>query len=117
MERRPGMISMLAGKPNGSMFPFKQIRFDTADPRDPSRDVTVAVDEAVLAEGLQYSQTDGMPHFIEILTVLQERVHNRSRVEGWRVSSTVGSQDAIYKAVRCMFNPGDSVIVEKPCYT
>jgi tryptophan aminotransferase len=58
------------------------------------------VDDDMLAMGLQYAPTGGIPPMVEWLTEFQEQEHARCRGEGWRVSVTAGSQDAIYKVRR-----------------
>ncbi|KAI0034753.1 PLP-dependent transferase [Vararia minispora EC-137] len=116
LENRLGMLSLLAGKPNGALFPFHALRFDVPDAMDPSTTRTLTVDPSLLAEGLQYSLVDGLPPFVEWLTSFQEREHCRERNEGWRVSSTVGSQDALHKAFSVLIDPGDCVIAEQPCF-
>ena len=105
------MLSLLAGKPSGSMFPFTSVTFGTRDHSDPSREYKLDVAPDLLGQGLQYGGTDGIPPAVEWLTMLQETEHKRSRAEGWRVSVTAGSQDAIYKAVTSMVNPGDAIFV------
>ncbi|KAI0313863.1 PLP-dependent transferase [Amylostereum chailletii] len=117
LERTPGVISLLAGKPNATMFPFRAVQFTTHAPEDPARELELVVPPGVLAQGLQYANTDGIPPLVAWLTMLQEREHARnSGAEGWRVSATAGSQDAIYKAVHAIFDPGDAILVEKPVY-
>lgn len=64
----------------------------------------------------QYSATSGIPSLVKWLTDLQEREHRRGTDQGWRLSVTSGSQDAIYKAAGVLLNPGDSILVEKPVY-
>ncbi|KAI0058407.1 PLP-dependent transferase [Artomyces pyxidatus] len=116
LEKTPGVISLLAGKPNTATFPFASLQFTTGHPSDPAQQVTLKVDDAVLAEGLQYAATDGITPFVAWLYGLQERQHGRKKGEGWRISVTSGSQDAIYKAVHALVNHEDPVLVEKPVY-
>ncbi len=100
LERTPGVISLLAGKPNAAMFPFTGVQF-TAPSGTPdgsaSEQTLFKVDDDLLAMGLQYAPTSGIPPMVEWLTEFQEQEHVRRRSEGWRVSVTAGSQDAIYK--------------------
>ena len=97
------MISLLAGKPNAALFPLTGVQLTT--PRvggsgsDAEEDLKLKVDDELLAMGLQYAPTAGIPPMVEWLTDFQEREHGRRSVEeGWRISVTAGSQDAIYKA-------------------
>ncbi|PBL03353.1 PLP-dependent transferase [Armillaria gallica] len=116
LEATPGIISLLAGKPNAATFPFTSLSFTARSPIDPSRDVPVELSQAELAKGLQYGETAGIPQLRDWLTGLQENIHGRRQGEGWRLSVGSGSQDLIYKAVTAMINPGDPILVESPVY-
>jgi tryptophan aminotransferase len=96
LEQTPGVISLLAGKPNDAMFPFTSVQFTVPRP-DSSEQMLLKVDDDLLSRGLQYAQTSGIPSMVEWLTEFQEQEHGRRRQEGWRISVTAGSQDAIYK--------------------
>ena len=103
LEQTPGVISLLAGKPNAALFPLTGVQLTI--PRvdgsgsDAEEDVKLKVDDELLAMGLQYAPTAGIPPMVQWLTDFQEREHGRRSVEeGWRISVTTGSQDAIYKA-------------------
>jgi tryptophan aminotransferase len=96
LEQTPGVISLLAGKPNAASFPFISVQF-TAPRADGSEPTLLKVDDDLLSMGLQYAPTNGIPPMVECLTEFQEQEHGRWRREGWRVSVTAGSQDAIYK--------------------
>lgn len=98
LESRPGMISLLAGKPNSSTFPLTSLSFTARNPLLPDgEESTLKLDPVALADGLQYGATAGYPPFVEWLTGLQEHEHGRKRDEGWRVTVGVGSQDLINK--------------------
>jgi len=98
------VISLLAGKPNAALFPFTSVQFTAPSGADSdgsaSEQTLFKVDDDVLAMGLQYAPTSGIPPMVEWLTEFQEQEHARRRSEGWRVSVTAGSQDAIYKVRR-----------------
>ena len=105
LEQTPGVISLLAGKPNAALFPFTSVQFTTPAPApggggDRSEQTLLKVDDDLLAMGLQYAPTSGIPPMVEWLVGFQEQEHARRRSEGWRVSVTAGSQDAIYKVRR-----------------
>ncbi|KAI0925700.1 hypothetical protein AcV5_008368 [Taiwanofungus camphoratus] len=116
LEARPGVISLLAGKPNAITFPLTSIQLTSRSPADPSKEVTTEVSGEALADGLQYGPTAGLPALCEWVYGLQEAEHGRKKGEGWRVSIGAGSQDVIFKAVTAMVNDGDSVLVESPVY-
>jgi tryptophan aminotransferase len=105
LEQTPGVISLLAGKPNAALFPLTGVRLTTPRVDGPgAEDVELTVDDELLAMGLQYAPTSGIPPMVEWLTDFQEREHGRRRLEeGWRISVTAGSQDAIYKASLLLF--------------
>ncbi|KAH9983439.1 hypothetical protein BJV74DRAFT_797421 [Russula compacta] len=116
LEKTPGVISLLAGKPNAALFPFTSVQF-TIPSADGSEQLSLKVDDDLLSMALQYGPTSGIPPMVEWLTEFQEQEHGRrTREEGWRVSVTAGSQDAIYKAVHALVDPGDPVLIEKPVY-
>ncbi|KZT01549.1 PLP-dependent transferase [Laetiporus sulphureus 93-53] len=116
LEAKPGVISLLAGKPNATTFPLTSIKLTSRSPTDPSQETETEMSGKALAEGLQYGPTAGLPSLVEWVYGLQERQHGRKKGEGWRVSIGAGSQDVIYKAVMAMVNVGDPVLVESPVY-
>lgn len=97
LESTPGIISLLAGKPHTSTFPFTSLNFTFRDPSDPESEVPVALTPAELHEGLQYGPTVGIRALVEWLYGLQERAHGRKKGEGWHLSVGNWSQDLIYK--------------------
>jgi tryptophan aminotransferase len=112
MEKAPGMISLLAGKPNSSTFPISSVTFTTTHPFGDSVDITL--DGPALEQALNYNMISGIPELVEWTTGLQERAHRRGRNEGWRVSLGVGSQDLIYK-VNFRMKVGVPEISKRPC--
>lgn len=97
LENRPGVLSLLAGKPNASTFPITALQFTVRDPADPARDEHVALTDDELRRGLQYGPTPGAPPFIEWAYGLQRVAQGRERGEGWALAVGNGSQDLIYK--------------------
>ena len=78
------MISLLAGKPNAALFPLTSVQITT--PRvdasgSGAEEVKLTVDDEVLAMGLQYAPTSGIPPMVEWLTDFQEREHGRRKIE------------------------------------
>ncbi|KAI0342586.1 PLP-dependent transferase [Trametopsis cervina] len=116
LENTPGLISLLAGKPNPTTFPLTSIQLTSRSPLNPGEVITTEVSGDVLAEGLQYGPTAGIPDLVNWVYGLQEIAHGRKKGEGWRVSIGAGSQDVIYKTVMALLNPGDPILVESPVY-
>ncbi|KZT42180.1 PLP-dependent transferase [Sistotremastrum suecicum HHB10207 ss-3] len=116
LEKTPGVISLLAGKPNPTTFPITSLSFQTRSPLNPAESKTIKLEGNALNQGLQYNLTSGLPEMVSWITGLQERSHGRKPSEGWRVSMGVGSQDVIQKCISALLNEGDSVFVETPAY-
>lgn len=99
LEKHPGVISLLAGKPNPSTFPFDSISFTAKSPSslNPQEELKLTLDGDDLSRCLQYGDTAGLGSLINWFRGLQEVNHGRKRNEGWRISMGSGSQDLIYK--------------------
>jgi len=106
LENKPGVISLLAGKPNDAMFPFKSFSFTIPSPTDTSQDQSISLSGKDLSVGLQYGATAGSSRLIDWFMGLQERSHDRKSGEGWRLSIGNGSQDLIYKVGVSQIWPG-----------
>ena len=96
-DSRPGLISLLAGKPNADTFPITSLHLTLRDPIS-NEEVPVALTEAELVRSLQYSASKGIPELLDWLVGLQEYSHGRRRGEGWDLTFGTGSSDLIYKA-------------------
>lgn len=94
------MISMLAGKPNPSTFPFSSVTVAIKPAVPGGETISLTLDGDTLTEGLQYGATDGLTGLVNWVTELQTLVHKRKPNKSWRVTIGSGSQDLIYK-VRC----------------
>ncbi|KIK80735.1 hypothetical protein PAXRUDRAFT_833353 [Paxillus rubicundulus Ve08.2h10] len=116
LENKPGVISLLAGKPNDAMFPFESFSFTVTNPSSSSQSIPVSLAGVDLTAGLQYGATAGLPRLNEWFVGLQERSHGRKSSEGWRLTIGNGSQDMISKAINAIINPGDPVLIEAPVY-
>ncbi|KAF9013316.1 TdiD protein [Cyathus striatus] len=118
VELRPGMLSMLAGKPNPVTFPFESITLSVRSPTQVGNQshTEIPIHGEDLAAALQYGLTSGVPELKQWLTELTTNVHERGVDEGWRVGIGSGSQDLLYKAFSALLNPGDSIIMEAPTY-
>jgi kynurenine/2-aminoadipate aminotransferase len=107
--REPGMISLGAGTPNASLFPFESIEFKVKN-----SDLRFSLDSEELDVALQYSPTAGVPQLLEFLKKLNVGEHNRDDSE---ILVTGGSQDALTRAFEMLLNPGDSLVIEDPTYS
>ncbi|KAK7006209.1 PLP-dependent transferase [Favolaschia claudopus] len=121
LEATPGLLSLLAGKPNPTTFPFTSLSFTahappSEDGKPAGHDIAVKVSGSDLAAGLQYGPTNGMTPLVDWFSDLQRAVHGRERGEGWALSVGSGSQDLLSKAIIALLNPGDAVLVQSPVY-
>lgn len=105
LEDRPGMISLLAGKPNPSTFPFTELNFSVRSPTDPSKITTLNLTPNELAVGLQYGHTQGLSELVVWMEGLQLFSHGRGPGEGWQVCIGSGSQDLISKVCEVFLLP------------
>ncbi|KAM0755517.1 PLP-dependent transferase [Meredithblackwellia eburnea MCA 4105] len=117
LEKRPGMISFLAGKPNPTTFPFSSISVQLKPIVEGDKPETLVVESSALNEGLQYGPTAGLGGLVDWLEDLQVKKHHRTKDGSWRVSVGSGSQDLIYKAFQALIEEGDSVLLETPIYS
>ncbi|OSD06627.1 PLP-dependent transferase [Trametes coccinea BRFM310] len=115
LEDRPGVISLLAGKPNSETFPITSMQFNLRDPVT-GIEKPISLTQQELAQGLQYSASAGIPGLLEWLVGLQEYSHGRKRGEGWGLCFGTGSSDLIYKVVNALLDPGDVALIEAPVY-
>ncbi|KAJ6562077.1 pyridoxal phosphate-dependent transferase [Mycena capillaripes] len=124
LENIPGMISLLAGRPNSSTFPFESITMklkptlagmpaSTGDGDDP---FTIALENEELNEALQYGMTAGVARLITWIVGFQTHVHRREKDESWSITIGSGSQDLMYKACEVLIDDGDYVLIEAPVY-
>ncbi|KAL0576845.1 hypothetical protein V5O48_005142 [Marasmius crinis-equi] len=136
LERTPGVISLLAGKPNPTTFPIASLSLSARAPGFKSGDnesdtaggagdlVNLKLSDEALKEALQYGEGGGVRQFLGWICGLQEKVHGRTcelykrgiASEGWKIMIGVGSLDAFYKAIKSIVNPGDPVLLESPTY-
>lgn len=99
LEQVPGVISVLGGKPNPFSFPITGLTIDVHSASDPPEEpgTPLTISSEALADGLQYGLTAGYGPLIEWLMGLQAYSHGRRDGEGWRISTSCGSQDALFK--------------------
>ncbi|KIM33517.1 hypothetical protein M408DRAFT_326211 [Serendipita vermifera MAFF 305830] len=111
------MISMLAGKPNPSLFPITSIAITVRSPLDGgASEKVLEINGPDLEEALQYGPTSGIPKAERWFKGLQERAHHRKQGPDWDMAVGSGSQDLLYKAFLALLNPGEAAMVEAPVY-
>ncbi|KAI1290956.1 hypothetical protein EDD11_009075 [Mortierella claussenii] len=108
LTKIPGMISLGAGAPNATLFPFDGISISLKSGE------TLNIDPTILNEALTYGPSDGLPQLKNWLQVLQQEQHAPPR----EVSVTIGtgSQDLITKAFQALITEGDNILFESPGY-
>jgi tryptophan aminotransferase len=98
LEQTPGMISMLVGKPNPSLFPITSISVTIRSPTaDGSVEKVVDIQGTELQEALQYGATQGLPNMHRWFKRLQVIAHDRAPGPDWELAIGSGSQDLLYK--------------------
>ncbi|KAL2270583.1 hypothetical protein VTJ83DRAFT_2767 [Remersonia thermophila] len=112
LEAIPGMISLVAGKPNPSTFPFAKISITLNGPEEK----TITLDDAALSEALQYGLPAGHPGLLKWFEGLQQAVHGIEKTSSWMCCVGNGSQELIHKAFQVFTDPGDAVMLETPAY-
>ena len=121
LERRPGMISMLAGQPNPSGFPFASISA-SLHPVGTEAPVQLVVEGARLEEALRYTMSPGLDSLLSAYARTITHVHGRAIDDGspagdFALSCGNGSQDLLTKSFHVVLDPGDTVLTEVPLYT
>jgi 2-aminoadipate transaminase len=103
---RPEMRSLAGGLPDPHSFPVE--RLEAA-----SRAVLQAPDRAERA--LQYGSTEGLPELRALLatTPVVQRVSGTTEAD---FVITAGSQQAVHLLSAVLIDPGDTVVVDDPCY-
>ncbi|PLW52769.1 hypothetical protein PCANC_07285 [Puccinia coronata f. sp. avenae] len=120
LEALPGMISMLAGKPNAATFPFQSIDI-TLKPSAATGEVpeTLRLSGPELDAALQYGPTAGHAELLSWVYQLQQRCHGRGKPEeeGWSCAIGAGSQELMDKAFAAICDPEDTILIETPVYS
>ena len=103
LEKVPGVISLLAGKPNPATFPVTNLEITVREPPAEDGSTQTLVERKLeipsedLAAGLQYGGTAGFEPFLEWLEGLQKVAHGRSKTDAWSVCVGSGAQDLLHK--------------------
>ncbi|PGH10866.1 hypothetical protein AJ79_05226 [Helicocarpus griseus UAMH5409] len=112
LESLPGMISLVAGKPNPETFPFSKISISLKG----SNENTIVLEEKTLRDALQYDLPGGNAELIKWFKGLQKRVHGILETNDWACCVGNGSQELIHRAFQVFTDPGDPVLLETPAY-
>ncbi|KAI9218132.1 pyridoxal phosphate-dependent transferase [Blastocladiella britannica] len=110
---QPGMLSFAGGMPNPATFPIARMSMTLTD------GTVLDLDEASTREALQYGPTPGHSGLVTYLSALQDQVHGPAKdsvAHDRAVQLGNGSQDLLAKAIAAMVAPGDTLLVESPCY-
>ncbi|PKI84591.1 tryptophan transaminase [Malassezia vespertilionis] len=125
-ENKPGLISLLAGKPNPAGFPFESISM-TLKPSAvkacgaDGKPLTITLEGDELNRVLQYGSQNIDPALEAQLDPLIATVQGRDRKSGtpdgdFQIAVGSGSQDLLVKTLSAVLDPEDTVLVEAPVY-
>lgn len=109
----PGMISLGGGMPNPQFFPIENIHITLSDKTQ------IQMDKQLIASGLQYSPTPGLPVFTNFLMEMQAKEHHPPDISHCtrEIAITHGSQDGLTKAFDMLLDSEDTLLVESPTYS
>lgn len=66
LEHTPGVVSLLAGKPNPDTFPFEAITLTVKSPIPNEAAYDIRIDGPDLNRAMQYGITGGLPDFVQV---------------------------------------------------
>ncbi|KAI1205182.1 PLP-dependent transferase [Annulohypoxylon truncatum] len=112
LENLPGMISLVAGKPNPEVFPFDKITLSLKG----ANEEIVLTRENGLIDGLQYGLPGGNPGLVKWFEEFQSELHGINRSQGWTCCIGNGSQELLHRVFQVLTDPCDSVLIETPAY-
>lgn len=107
----PETISLAVGFPNVDTFPINEITISLTD------GTKIALRQKSVKEALQYLPSIGYSPLIELLKMLQDKVHGKQPWEDRSLIITTGSQEGLSKTVDMCMSEGDTVIVQHPVYS
>ncbi|KAI1452818.1 PLP-dependent transferase [Annulohypoxylon moriforme] len=112
LENLPGMISLVAGKPNPEVFPFEKITISLKG----SKEDIILTQEDGLIDGLQYGLPGGNPNLVKWFEDFQSKLHGIDKSQGWTCCVGNGSQELLHRTFQVLTDPGDPVFIETPAY-
>ncbi|CAM4895121.1 unnamed protein product [Rotaria socialis] len=107
----PTTISFASGSPNTSLFPFKEATITLID------GTNIQLDPSAMSKALQYLPTPGQADLLDWLKKLQNRYHSPRDFKRYDLCITNGSMEGLGKVFELVLNPGDSILVDSPCYS
>ncbi len=103
LANKPGMILFSGGMPDNDMFPLDEI--DAIYEKLTPQDKKIA---------MQYGPTSGLPQLLQSLTLFLEK--KGLPVSENKLMITTGSLQGINILAKVFINPGDTILVENPCF-
>lgn len=103
LANKPEMILFSGGMPDNDLFPLDEI--DAIYNKLTPQEKKIA---------MQYGPTSGLPQLIESLSLFLES--KGLPVSENKIMITTGSLQAINILAKAFINPGDTIIVENPCF-
>ena len=71
----------------------------------------------MVAKGLQYAPSKGIPEFLSEIKTLRHNYHGLSNLEDQiDVCVSVGSQNGLEMLLSSLINPSDGILLDEPCY-
>ena len=72
----------------------------------------------MVAKGLQYAPSKGIPEFLDEIKSLRHRYHGISPAHenDIDVCVSVGSQNGLEMLLSSLINPSDGILLDEPCY-
>lgn len=103
LANKPGMILFSGGMPDNNLFPLEAID-----------NIYKNLSEKEKQIAMQYGPTGGIPELLESLKIFLKK--KGLPVDENRLMITTGSLQAINILARAFIDPGDTIIVENPCF-
>lgn len=103
LANKPGMILFSGGMPDNNLFPLEAID-----------NIYKNLSEKEKQIAMQYGPTGGIPELLDSLKIFLKK--KGLPVEENRIMITTGSLQAINILARAFIDPGDTIIVENPCF-
>ncbi len=103
LANKPEMILFSGGMPDNNLFPLEEIDAIYNNLTEEEKKIA-----------MQYGPTNGLPQLIESLTLFLE--NKGLPVSENKIMITTGSLQAINILTKAFIDPGDTIIVEDPCF-